>query len=195
MGISDLNDTRIIPVSPAEWVQHLIRYHTGQFAQGSRGHRVVWAMVNTVLIGEASGKGFAVHRNLLRREGFRGLGAHVLTKGRLRAMLEDEEAVRFVVHQLMVVGKDVRSTPMHWAYQGKQLDCIVRHLSWRPPWVREPNSGDAGDDVFVRLGSMKAIDGQRLPGCCVDDTVGLGRTAYPWFILSCAYNSLYALLG
>ena len=95
------------------------------------------------------------------------------------------------MHQLMVVGKDVRSTPMHWAYQGKQLDCIVRHLSWRPPWVREPNSGDAGDDVFARLGSMETIDGQRLPGCCVDDTVGLGRTAYSWFILNCAYNSLY----
>ena len=46
-----------LPVTAAEWMQHMIRYHTGQFVCGARGHRIVWAMVDTVLIGEASGKG------------------------------------------------------------------------------------------------------------------------------------------
>ena len=191
MGIADLYDARTLPISPAEWVQHMIRYHTGQFVHGSRGHRVIWAMVNTVLIGEASGKGFAVHRNLLRRQGFRSLGSQVLTKGRLRAMLEDEEAIRSIVHQLMVVGRDVRTTPMHWAYQGKQLDCIVRHLSWRPPWVRLADEDEDGNDIFARLGSLELVDGQRVPGFRVIDSVGLGRSAYSWYTINCPYNTAY----
>ena len=48
---------------PAEWVQHLLRCDTGQFVDGRREHRVVWAMVNTVLLSEAAGKGFAVVAN------------------------------------------------------------------------------------------------------------------------------------
>ena len=103
-------------------------------------------------------------------------------------MLEDEEAIRSIVHQLMVVGMDVRSTPMHWAYQGKQLDCTVRYLSWRPSWVREVDEDEDNDDVFERLGSVEASDGKRVPGRRMDDTVGLGRTAYSWFTISCAYN-------
>ena len=98
MGIADLHDDRVLKVSPAEWVQHMLRYHTGHFVHGLRGHRVVWAMVNTLLMGEAAGKGFAVHRNVLRRQGGRLRGAELLTKGRLREMLEDEQAVRSLVH-------------------------------------------------------------------------------------------------
>ena len=54
MGIADLYESqRVHKVSPAEWVQHLLRYHTGHFVGGMRGQRVVWAMVNTLLLTEA----------------------------------------------------------------------------------------------------------------------------------------------
>ena len=67
----------------------------------------------------------------------------MLTKARLREMLNDEDQARVLVNQLMNVGRDVRSTPMQWAYEGKKLDATVKHMSWRPPWV-EP--GDEGSD-------------------------------------------------
>ena len=44
MGVGDLYDNqRPLKVSPAEWVQHLLRYWTGHFVGGMRGQRVVWA--------------------------------------------------------------------------------------------------------------------------------------------------------
>ena len=48
----------------------------------------------------------------------------------------DEEAARAMVYKLQNVGRDVRSTPMQWSYEGKKLDCAVKHMSWVPPWVR-----------------------------------------------------------
>ena len=51
MGIAALYESeRVHKVSAAEWVQHLLRYHTGHFVGGIRGQRVVWAMVNTLLL-------------------------------------------------------------------------------------------------------------------------------------------------
>ena len=132
MGIADLYDSRPVPVTPAEWAQHLLRYWTGQFVSSAREHRVVWAMVNTVLLSEAAGKGAAVHRSVLRRQGFRLVGGEVLTKSRLRAMLRNEEEARAIVNQVMVIGKDVRSTPMQMSYEQKKLTCDVKHLHWAP---------------------------------------------------------------
>ena len=56
MGIGDLHEDRPRPVSPEEHVQHLLRLRTGHIVKGERGHRVVWALVNAMLIGEAAGK-------------------------------------------------------------------------------------------------------------------------------------------
>jgi hypothetical protein len=187
MGIADLCDgqDRLLSVTPAEWVRHMLRYRTGQFAHGLRGRRVFWAMVNTLLLRKAAGEGHAVHRNMMRRQGGRIWGAESLTKGGLREMLQDEQAVRSLVHQLMVVGKDVRSTPMQWAYEGKKLDCAVKHLSWLPPWVR----GVGYDQVeFVRLCRAQGPDGRWRPGHRVADAVGLGRIPSECFALNCAYN-------
>ena len=111
MGIADLYDRRTWTVSPAEWVQHMLRLSTGQFVDGRREHRVVWAMVNTVLLAEAAGKGFAVHRSVMKRQGHRLVGASVLTRSELRAMIENEESVRSMVNQVMVIGRDVRWNP------------------------------------------------------------------------------------
>ena len=71
MGIGDLHEERIWKVSGPEWLQHLLRFWTGHFVDGQDCHRCVWAMVNSVLMAEAAGKGFAVHRNVMRRLGGR----------------------------------------------------------------------------------------------------------------------------
>ena len=36
MGLADLYDSRTVPVTAAEWVQHLLRYWTGQFVSSRR---------------------------------------------------------------------------------------------------------------------------------------------------------------
>ena len=65
------------------------------------------------------------------------MGSSVLTRSELRAMIENEESVRSMVNHVMVVGRDVRSTPMQMSYEGKKLTCAVKHLSWKPPWVQD----------------------------------------------------------
>ena len=82
------------------------------FVGGLRGQRVVWAMVNTLLLSEARSRGFGVYRNVLRRVGVGLEGGRVLTKGALKEMLKDENRTRVLVNQLMTVGRDVRSTSM-----------------------------------------------------------------------------------
>ncbi len=102
-------------------MQHLLRYHTGHFVGGMRGQRVVWAMVNTLLLTKARSPGFGIYRNVMRRVGYGLELGGVLTKARLREMLKDEDQSRVLANHLMNVGRDVRSTPMQWAYEGKKL--------------------------------------------------------------------------
>ena len=181
MGVADLHDSRVRPVTPQEWAQHLLRYHTGQFVSGLRGHRVVWAIVNAVLVSEARGKGFAVQRNVMRRMGWRMVGQSPMTRGELRALMGQEEGVRGIVHQLMTVGRDVRATPMHFASKHKELDCAVKHLSWLPPWV-ERGKGLVGEEAqHPFLGSSTEVG----------DSVGLGRIPSKWWTLNCPYNYVY----
>eukprot|EP00959_Pyramimonas_sp_CCMP1952_P453648 9468566-Pyramimonas_sp.AAC.1 len=119
MGIGDIYEERPRKVTAAEWVQHLIRYRTGQFVGGPRGQRVLWAMVNMLLLSEARSKGWGIYRNTVRRGAFGMLEAgRILTKGRLRAILADEGRARILVGQLSTVGRDVRSTTMQWAWEG-----------------------------------------------------------------------------
>ena len=180
MGIGDLHDERPRQVSPGEHAQHLLRLRSGRIVNGLRGHRIVWALVNSVLVGEAAGKGFAVHRNVMKRLGGRVEGTSVLTRRRLREMIENDESYRSIVGQLMTVGRDVRSTPMQWSYEGKKLDCAVKHLAWRPPWVKSSEVGEPDPAApFVQ------------PEHMVEDRVGLNRIPVIWFTLNCKYNSAY----
>jgi len=183
MGMGDLYDSlRLLKVSAAEWVQHLLRYWTGHFVGGMRGQRVVWAMVNTLLLEEARSRGFGIYRNVMRRVGYGLEGGGVLTKARLREMLNDEDQARVLVNQLMNVGRDVRSTPMQWAYEGKKLDATVKHLSFRPPWV-EQGEEESDDEGRRYLGSDT--------WCDVPDNVGLSRYPSTWWTLNCKYNAAY----
>ena len=168
MGVADLHDSRTWTVSPAEWVQHILRLSTGQFVDSRREHRVIWAMVNTVLLSEAAGKGFAVHRSIMKRQGHRLVGGSVLTRSELRAMIENEESIRAMVNQVMVVGRDVRSTPMQMGYEGKKLTCAVKHLSWKPPWVQDMD------------GELDEAAGYLGENSVVPDLVGLGRFPGIW---------------
>jgi hypothetical protein len=146
MGVGDLYDPdRSRKVTVSEWVQHLLRYRDGRFVRGTRGQRVLWAMVNELLLSEARQRGYAVYRSVRRRIGFGIQGGGVLTKGELRNMLKDEQSVRLVTNQLMCLGRDVRTSPMYWSYEGKKLDAAVKHLSWCPPWVEKPADSEDSD--------------------------------------------------
>ncbi len=179
MGLGDPYGERPMKVTVVEAVQHLLRHKDGLCVDGRRGHRVLWALVNTVLLDEAAGKGFAVHRNVMRRQG-RGLeGRAVLTKRQLKEMMDSEETARALVYQLMSVGRDVRSTTMQWSYESKKLSAAVKHMSWRPPWVLAPPGIEEQVGASFR-GDIKPVE----------DTVGLGRTLATWFTLNPNYNQL-----
>lgn len=60
------------------------------------------------------------------------LGLVYITKGQLQNMLGDKQQSRMLGHLLMSIGRDVRSTPMAWASEGKKLDAAVKHLAWQP---------------------------------------------------------------
>ena len=111
-------------------------------------------------------------------QGLRVVGNEVVTRRQLRDMIENESTALSLVNQLMTVGRDVRSTPMDWAWHGKTTRAAVQHMSWRPPWV-EPAAGEAVDlaTEFVE------------PENWVVDSVGPGRTPMTWFTLNCKYDS------
>ena len=83
-----------------------------------------------------------------------------MTKAELRAALKDEELARSLVHSLMKVGQNVRTTPMQWAAEGKKLICAIKHLSWAPPWVLPYVRKD--DDDAAETRRMEAL----LPPLC-----------------------------
>ena len=121
--------------------------------------------MHTFLLQEARGKVFVVYRQAIQRYGRfgRNAGRQVLTKAKLREMLEQEDTARALVGSIQTLGRDVRSTPMQWSYEGKKLPAAVQFLSWKPPWVL-PSTG--ADDVPERF----IAEAQRVP-----DHLGLGR--------------------
>ena len=69
---------------------------------------------------------------------------------------------------------------MQWSHEGKKLDCAVKHLAWRPPWVKPSEVGEPDPAApFVK------------PEHMVEDTVGLNRIPVSWFTLNCKYNTAY----
>ena len=162
-------------MSPQEHAQHLLRM---EWTWGPHGDRLVWALVNGVLVRQASGKGFLVHRIMMRRLGWRVAGQEVLTKGELRNLTSDESAARSLVGQLGTCGRDVPSTPMHWSFEGKKLDAAVKHLSWCPPWVRSEATKEVPPGFIPEEHR-------------VDDVIGLGRIPTAWWTLNCKYNDAY----
>lgn len=170
MGVGGPFDDRPRAVPLGEHVQHLLRIRDGRIVNDLRGHRVVQALVNTDLVVNASGKTYAAHRTVQRRLRGRIVGGEVLTRNSLRDLLAVKHQKEMIVGQLIDMGKDVRSTPAHWRYHQKVLDCALKTLSWRPPWVRSETLGVA-DPMLSLLGQNAQVK----------DNIGLGRIPATWF--------------
>ena len=139
------------------------------------------AMVNQLLLADARRRGAAVYRTTLRRTGMGLHGGGVLTKGELREVLAQDHKRRLLVNQISTLGRDVRSTPMQWSYEGKKLDATVKFMSWLPPWV-------------VPGADKEEAPGRRfLRESCGDfeDQFGLGRHLSTWYTLNCKYNAAF----
>ena len=126
MGMGDLTQTCLRDdFSPAEWVQHKLRYFDGRFVNSARGHRVTWAMFNTTLLHKSRDCASTFYRVS---------DVNVLSKAGLRDLLESrEDLVRFMA----TFGAEIPTTPMFWKRQTTQLEWIVRQMSWSPPWVSD----------------------------------------------------------
>ncbi|MCP4741220.1 MAG: hypothetical protein GY871_03180, partial [Actinomycetales bacterium] len=181
MGVADLFDERFWDVQPPEWLQHMLRYWTGHFVTSRGGQRVVWAMVNTVFVLEASKRGFAVYKNVRRRMGWGvgGLGGgEVLTRARLREMKESDDLIRTLVYQLTTVGRDLKSSTSYWNYEGKKLNAGVHFLAWLPPWLRRDEEGAS---QHWALATNEAVE----------DELGHGRIPSVWFTVNPKFNDAY----
>ena len=169
---------RAVPLD--QHVQHLLRLRDGRMVNGLRGHRLVHSLVNALLITEATGKSRALHKVVLRRLGKRVVGGEVLSRAVLRHLMATAHSKHMILGQINNLGKDVRSTPMHWKYKQKELDCAVKTLSWRPPFVRCSKLGVA-DPMIGLLGNSRQVE----------DQVGLGRIPSFWWTINSKYNAAY----
>jgi len=107
-----------------------------------------------------------------------------LTREELRAALKDEETAASLVHVLMTVGQGVRSTPMQWAKESKELDCAVKQLSWAPPWVLPAAGFDPREEPWCYVGDNEQVQ----------DPLGRGsdgRIPATWWTLNHRYNFDY----
>ena len=108
----------------ADWAQHVLRFYDGRALSSLRGHRVVWAIFNTVLREEAHKKGsLLLHKHS---------GQAILTKKDLLDMYAAREDLS---RKLSSFGADIPTTSMHWRRQGNDLEWIVRQMSWAAPWT------------------------------------------------------------
>ena len=83
--VRDEESTRLRSVPARVWSQHMLRLWGGTCVHGLRGHRLVWAVTNLVLLQEARGKGYIVQKNALGRLGIRMDPNTHMTKDGLRA--------------------------------------------------------------------------------------------------------------
>ena len=92
---------------------------------------MAWALQNIVLLHEARGKSHAVHKQMLRRCAGQIQGRDVMTKAKLRSLLEREDTARALIGSISTMGRDVRSTPMQWNYEGKKLIAALHFFALR----------------------------------------------------------------
>jgi hypothetical protein len=124
MGVGDLVQSGLRDdFSAVEWAQHKFRYHDGRFVSSQHGHRVTWAIFNTALLERSKDSGQAF---------FRAADRQALTKAELRTLVESREDL---VRDLATFGAEIPTTPMFWKRQTRELEWIVRQMSWSPPWV------------------------------------------------------------
>ena len=103
MGVGDLKQPQIRnDFSPTEWGQHKFRYFDGRFVDSSRGHRLVWAIYDTILLELTRHRGYAYHK---------ATDSEVLTKQDLRDFVASRDDL---VRQMAAHGADIPTTAMFW---------------------------------------------------------------------------------
>ena len=124
-GTGDLRRPRLrSDFSTVDWVQHVLRYHTGHFLQSVRGHRVVWALFNVSLQDVAHKKGALLHKQSQ---------CTALTKRALKALVNSRDDL---IRSMTTRGAEIPTTSMQWHRATNDLQWIVRQMSWLPPWIR-----------------------------------------------------------
>ena len=165
------------------------------------GHRVVWAVFNAALQDAAKQKGLLLHK---RNDD------SVLTKKDLKEFTERHADL---VHNLTTFGSDIPTTSMHWHKQASNLEWMVRHMSWTPPWVAEPDPlrarvkrklATATEFCSASTTQRSAQENEPLytdptplcqlwtlaPSTQLHDVWGLQRIPAFWFTLNIPYNHL-----
>ena len=137
MGTGDLRQPRLRDdFTAADWAQHKFRYYDGRFVDSKRGHRVTWAIFNTVLLEATKQRG----RTYYRFYGFAcayqtGTPCPVGFPGRpgardvlFRCRDPDDAYVLETAND--ATGKDCTSDVLATAVVGSRRR---RHRSYRPP--------------------------------------------------------------
>ncbi len=109
--------------SVADVAQHVLRYYDGRALSSLRGHRVVWAIFNTVLREESFKHGSLIHRRS---------NECAMTKTELVKLSDRRDEL---VQKLSSFGAEIPTTTMHWKRTGNHLEWIVRQMSWKAPWT------------------------------------------------------------
>ena len=123
MGQGDYRQPRLCSTfSPFDYVQHKFRYFDGRFLSTLRGQRVTWALFNIALRENSHHVGSMVHKQS---------GQSALTKADLRQLVIEREDL---LRRIATFGAEIPTTPMFWKRHGKELEWIVRQMSWTPPW-------------------------------------------------------------
>ena len=123
-GYGDLYQERIRNDFSIEGLaQHVFRHYDGRALRALRGHRVIWAIFNTVLRKAAQKKGALLHTQS---------HATALTKQELLELYATRDDL---VQKLSSYGADIPTTSMYWKRTGNQLEWIVRQMSWAAPWT------------------------------------------------------------
>ena len=135
MGVGDLKQPQVRgDFTAAEWAQHKFRYWDGRFVNSGRGHRVAWAIFNSVLLDRTRQSAHAYHT---------ATDSHVLTKRDLRKLVTSRDDL---VREMAAQGAEIPTSPMFWKRTTRHLEWCVRFMSWFVPWVRRDDGARYGDD-------------------------------------------------
>ena len=129
--------------SVEDWAQHVLRFYDGRALSSLRGHRVIWAIFNTVLRHAAEKQG-----NLFHKQSH----ARALTRVEL-AQLYCERQDLF--QKLSSYGTDIPTTSMQWKRKGNELEWIVRQMSWAAPWTSTGRDATLSDPTYKSKSSRR----------------------------------------
>ena len=141
-----------------QYVQHMFRYYTGHVVRSSRGQREMWAMFNLALREIAYDKRSLVYRNT---------HAQAVTKAELQQLVEERNNL---VHSISSYGADIPTTSMFWNRKCRDLEWIVRQMSWPAPWTTSARDNEPQAAKRMRRKLSQKIN---VPGIDHDEDIPL----------------------